>query len=593
MRVIATAGHVDHGKSTLVHALTDMEPDRWKEEHRRGLTIDLGFAWTTLPSGETVAFVDVPGHERFVTNMLAGVGPVPAVMFVVAADEGWMPQSAEHLAAIDALGVRHGLLVVTRSDLADPRRARTRALGEIEDTSLGEVEAVTVSGATGQGVDELRGALDRLVAQLPAPDPEGPVRLWVDRAFTIRGAGTVVTGTLPAGKLRTGDELVLAPAGRRVAVEGLQTLGRDADSASAVARAAVNIRGLDRGHAGRGMALITPDRWFTTDTLDVRLRGDPADRLPSELTLHMGAARVLARVRSLGPDTARLKLAIPLPLHVGDVALLRNPGARRIAAGVVVLDVDPPHLGRRGAASARARTLAGMSDHADGYAELRRRGLVRRRHLLAMGCTPPDAPGAGEWLCDPDLWASLRTRLRDLVDVYAKSHPLDPRLPLEAARRTLGLPDRRLAEVLAVEAQDLSVRDGGLVSGEAAPALPPEVEAGLEAIRRGLANAPFAAPEAGWLADLGLTPKLLAAAVRAGRLLRVAQGVYLLPDALERATAVLVDLPEPFTVSEARTALGTSRRVAVPLLELLDSRGVTERIDDSGRRSLRGRAPDR
>src|SRR5215510_10176093 len=151
MQVIATAGHVDHGKSTLVRALTGMEPDRWEAERRRGMTIDLGFAWTTLASGERLAFVDVPGHERFVTNMLAGVGPVPAVMIVVAADEGWMPQSAEHLAAIDALTVRHGLLVVTRSDRADPARALAQARAEIARTSLGDVEAVTVSGATGEG----------------------------------------------------------------------------------------------------------------------------------------------------------------------------------------------------------------------------------------------------------------------------------------------------------------------------------------------------------------------------------------------------------------------------------------------------------
>src|SRR4051812_33388398 len=194
MYVVATAGHVDHGKSTLVRALTGMEPDRWAEERRRGMTIDLGFAWTTLGSGATVAFVDVPGHERFVPNMLAGVGPAPAALVVVAADEGWMPQSAEHLAALDALDVRHGLLAVTRADLADPGPALRRARAEIAATSLGAVPAVAVSGVTGAGLDELRTALDTLVAGLPPSDVGAPVRLWVDRSFTIRGAGTVVTG---------------------------------------------------------------------------------------------------------------------------------------------------------------------------------------------------------------------------------------------------------------------------------------------------------------------------------------------------------------------------------------------------------------
>src|SRR5882672_6734678 len=201
MQVIATAGHVDHGKSALVRALTGMEPDRWAEERRRGLTIDLGFAWTKLPGGEQLAFVDVPGHERFVPNMLAGLGPVPAVMFVVAADGGWMPQSAEHLAAVDALGVRHGLLVITRSDLADPAPATRQARAEIARTSLGAVEAVPVSAVTGEGLDDLRAALFRLAAALAEPVPAvgAPIRLWIDRSFTIRGAGTVVTGTLPAG----------------------------------------------------------------------------------------------------------------------------------------------------------------------------------------------------------------------------------------------------------------------------------------------------------------------------------------------------------------------------------------------------------
>src|SRR5580658_1442080 len=202
MHVVVTAGHVDHGKSALIRALTGQEPDRWAEERRRGMTIDLGFGWLNLPAGDQMAFVDVPGHERFVPNMLAGVGPVPAILFVVAADEGWMPQSAEHLAAIEAVGIRHGLLVVSRSDLADPGPATRQAADQIAATSLGRVESVAVSAVTGAGLPELRAALVRLVASLPVPDAAAPVRLWVDRSFSIRGSGTVVTGTLPAGTVR-------------------------------------------------------------------------------------------------------------------------------------------------------------------------------------------------------------------------------------------------------------------------------------------------------------------------------------------------------------------------------------------------------
>ena len=275
MQVIATAGHVDHGKSALVRALTGMEPDRWAEERRRGLTIDLGFAWMTLPGGDRVAFVDVPGHERFVPNMLAGVGPVPAVLFVVAADGGWMPQSAEHLAAINAVGIRHGLLAVTRCDLADPGPATRQALELRLPTSLGAVEAVAVSAVTGAGLPELRDALARLVAALPAPDPAAPVRLWVDRSFSIRGSGTVVTGTLPAGTVTAGQELLLTPSLRPARIRGLESLNEPVTSVTGVARVAVNLRGVPAGVPARGMALIEAGRWTLTKLVDVRLSQPP------------------------------------------------------------------------------------------------------------------------------------------------------------------------------------------------------------------------------------------------------------------------------------------------------------------------------
>ena len=599
MHVVATAGHVDHGKSTLVRALTGMEPDRWAEERRRGMTIDLGFAWTGLPSGQTVAFVDVPGHERFVANMLAGVGPVPAALFVVAADEGWMPQSAEHLDALDAFGVAHGLLAVTRSDRAEPGPARDRALAEIAGTSLGMVEAVAVSGRTGAGLDDLRAALDRLVARLPAADPAAPVRLWVDRAFTVRGSGTVVTGTLAAGTVAVGDELLLAPGSRPAAVRAVQSLGRARQRVSGTARVAANLRGVRLEDVRRGCALLTPDRWLSTEVLDVRLHDvrsqqSPA-RLPAELALHLGSAAVPARLRPLGTgplgtDTARLSLARPLPLRIGDRGLLRDPGRRQVVAGVTALDVCPPPLTRRGAAAARATVLSTMDGVPDGAAELCRRGLVRAGELRAMGAEPPGPPTAGDWLVDPDRWAALRRSLADAVAAHAAAHPLEHGLPVEAARRQLDLPDPRL--VTALVTAPLTVRDGR-VTAAAAPELPDRVRAAVEAVRAELAVEPFAAPAADRLAELGLGARELAAAIRAGALTRLADGVYLLPDAATVAARVLATLPEPFTLSAARQALGTSRRVAVPLLELLDARGTTERLPDSRRRLARTlRHPD-
>ena len=299
MQVIATAGHVDHGKSALVRALTGMEPDRWAEERRRGLTIDLGFAWLALPDGERLAFVDVPGHERFVPNMLAGVGPVPAVLFVVAADGGWMPQSAEHLAAIDALGIKRGLLAVSRADLADPGPATGQASEQIAGTSLGRVPAIAVSSVTGQGLPELRTALAELAAGLPVPDAGAPVRLWVDRVFSMTGSGTVVTGTLPAGTVHTGDELLLAPARRPVRIRGIESLNQKVTQASGVARVAVNLRGTAPGQLARGMALVEPGGWTLTGT-DRRQAGRPA-RAPRRRA-GSAAAAPGHRAHRIGPD---------------------------------------------------------------------------------------------------------------------------------------------------------------------------------------------------------------------------------------------------------------------------------------------------
>jgi selenocysteine-specific elongation factor len=587
MHVVATAGHVDHGKSTLVRALTGMEPDRWAEEKRRGMTIDLGFAWTTLPSGATVAFVDVPGHERFVPNMLAGIGSVPAALIVVAADDGWMPQSAEHLAALDALGVRHGLIAVTRSDLADPAPAATRAHAEVAATSLGDVEVVIVSGATGAGLPDLRSALDRLIATLPAPDRQAPVRLWIDRAFTIRGSGTVVTGTLGAGRLRTGDELAL-PDGRLVRVRGLQSLGNPTPDAAAVARVAVNLRGVEVADVGRGTALLTPGGFGTTEVIDVRITGDPVADLPRTATLHVGSAAVPVRIRPLGTDTARLRLDRPLPLRLGDRALLRDPGLHRLAGGVTVLDVAVPPLRRRGAAAARAAALTTMDGRPDERDEVRRRLLVRRDDLRRMGVPAATAPVAGDWLADPEHWAALGTRLAAEVARYAEARPLEPGVPLEELRRILDLPDRVLVDALIKP--PLASRGGRVMAG-AATGLPEPVAQAVDQVRADLAQRPFAAPEAARLAELGLGTRQIAAAVRAGALLRLADTVVLAPDAVDAATSVLATIPQPFTLSDARQALGTTRRVAVPLLELLDRNHRTRRLPDDRRVITGGEEP--
>ncbi len=572
MHVIATAGHVDHGKSTLLHALTGMRPDRLAEERRRGLTIELGFSWTTLPSGQRVAFVDVPGHQRFVPTMLAGVGPLPAVMFVVAANEGWSAQSTEHLGALDALRVGHSVLVITKSDLADPGPALEQAREMLCGSTLAQAEAVAVSAQTGAGIGELVGALGRLVARIPTPDPEAPVRFWVDRVFSVAGAGTVVTGTLGEGTLRIGDELSVG--GQTARIRGLQSLKERVEQVSGVARVAVNLRGADRSSIERGQPLLTPHAWLHTATVDV---STAREIRAGQATLHIGAAAVAARVRPLGGGSSRLTLSTELPLKIGDRALLRDPG-QHVIDGVTVLDVAPPALRRRGAARVRATDLAGGAP--DAARLLRQHGVLKRGELAAMGVAPTTDPVVGDWLVDPDLWARLGERLAALVEEHGRAHPLEPGLPVEAARRSLGLPERRVVEALACPPLTLAGGRLSLRSGVAAP-----VAEAVEQIRAHLDQTPFAAPEADWLAERGIDRKVIAAAVRARLLVDLGSGVVMLPDAPAKAADLLGRLPQPFTVADARRALGTSRRVAVPLLEHLDGQGVTRRID-AGHREL-------
>ncbi|WP_067186175.1 selenocysteine-specific translation elongation factor [Microtetraspora niveoalba] len=592
MYVIATAGHVDHGKSTLVRALTGMEPDRWAEERRRGMTIDLGYAWTTLDNGARVAFVDVPGHRRFISNTLAGVGPVPAVLLVVAADEGWCRQTSEHVDALDALGVGHGVLAISRADLGYPESAEEEARDHLAGTSLAGIEAVPVSPVAGTGLGELRAALARLTEALPPP-PDRPARLWVDRAFSVHGAGTVVTGTLATGSLRVGDELEVVPSGGRVRIRGIETLRTPVGEVRAVARVALNLRAVRPDDIARGSALVVPDQWAVTASMDVRL-AVRTERPPAQALLHIGSASVPVRVRPLGADTARLTLAGPVPVRIGERALLRDPGRVGVAAGVVVLDPFPPPLGRRGAARRRSEELAAMTGAPDPAAEVRVRGAVRRAQLVRAGAIgggdalPARAVETGGWIVDGEMWSRWRDGLAEAVDRWAAAHPMRPGLPPAAAVRELGLPDGALLDALVRQEPGLVADRDGVHRRRMTVTLPPGAQRALDDLLGRLAARPFAAPEAGELAEAGLTEGHLGVAVKRGDLVRLAGGVYLRPDAIDEAVRRLSALPQPFTASEARQALATTRRVALPLFEELDRRGHTRRVD-ARLRSVNGR----
>ena len=622
MDVIATAGHVDHGKSTLVRALTGMEPDRLAEEQRRGLTIDLGFAWTTLPSGREVAFVDVPGHERFLGNMLAGVGPAPVVCLVVAADQGWQAQSSDHRDAIVALGIEHGLVAITRADLATPEQladteAQIRA--QLGGTPLAQAPIVVVSaidhpGADrhpgerrdlearpGTGLDTFVRRLDEVLGHVPPADSDARVRLWVDRSFSIRGAGTVVTGSLTAGTLRQGDRLLLVGEGgeRPVSVRGLHSRNAAVPVVTPYARAAVNLREIATDAVHRGDALVTPGTWPIVDTIDVRRTcGDGFAEAPRQVVVHVGTAAIPARLRPFDDDHARLSLRRALPFQVADRLVLRSPGGHSVLAGGLVLDVDPPAMRRRGDGRRWAAELATRPATGDPASEVARRGAMRPERLRRFGLGGLDSPPEDVdevqqheawWVHRPALreWAR---RLQQAVARKLRDDPLAPGLSEGAAVDLLRrlhppLPDAVLLPLV--------VRGAGLESHRGALRTPgrvtdlDEAEAAVVQLEQRLRERPFAAPEAEDLAALRLGPRQLAAAERAGRLLRLGGGVVLLPRAPALAMRRLAALEQPFTTSEARQALDTTRRVAIPLLEFLDARGWTRRLDSTRRSVVR------
>lgn len=612
MHVVATAGHVDHGKSALVRALTDMDPDRWAEEKRRGLTIDLGFVWTTLPSGTDLAFVDVPGHEKFLGNMLAGVGPAPVVIFVVAADEGWQEQSTDHRDAVRALDIRHGLIALTRADRADATRraeATAQVRHELAGTALADAPLVEVSAHTGEGIAQMRQVLDEVLAQVPAPDPQARVRVWIDRAFSVKGAGTVVTGTLAAGTLRVGDTLQLAsPDGTRaVEVRGLHSENTAHQVLEPTSRVAVNLRGISADAIHRGHSLLSAGAWELVEQIDVRRTfGQDFYELPQSIVVHIGTAGLEAHVRPLSADYARLSLAYPLPLQLLDRFVVRSPGGRHVSAGVQVIDVYPPELNRRGAARRRAEELelladaspsatstpaASPSPFTDPTGYIQRVGYVPVGKLQRAGFTvgDPAVPPQGiiafrQWWIAAREITRWKNQLLVALGKHAQENPLAAGMPRKAAMDALDLQEDALLGI-AVAAAKVEQVDGVLrVPGHKVDL--GAAEASVAKLEAWLADDPFAAPEADELQELRLGAKQLAAAENAGRLLRLGQGIIVLPSAPQEAKKRIAQLEQPFTLSAARKALSTTRRVAIPLLEYLDEQGITRRLD-GGLRELR------
>ncbi|MCH2420097.1 MAG: selenocysteine-specific translation elongation factor [Acidimicrobiales bacterium] len=561
MHVVATAGHVDHGKSTLVEALTGTDPDRFAEEKARGLTIDLGFATTTLPSGAALSLVDVPGHVRFIKNMLAGVGAVDACLFVVAATEGWKPQSEEHLRILELLGVRHGVVALTKVGPADDDLVDLAHL-EVEErvagTFLEGAPVVNTDAPTGVGLDNLRAALDDLLAATPTAVDHGRPRLWIDRAFSARGAGTVVTGTLTGGRLHTDDELAVHPAGSPVRVRSLQNHHAERDELPPGSRCAVNLVGVAHDEVVRGHVLVRSDQWHHTTVVDASLR--VLDRLDHPVSrrgahvVYLGSGEHPVRMRILGPDAldpgtegaVRIHLPEPLPLLPGDRFVLRESGRAETVGGGEVLDVDPTER------ASRARPDRSVDR------VVRERGWVPVDELERLTGERRE-PDLDRWVVDPVV---LHRTLEDLRNALADAGPRGLDL--------VGLGE--LARAAVVLLDDAEVEAGRLVAAGVDDPLAdhPFVAA--------LAASPFVPPSPDGV-DRGELREL----VRRGDVVEV-EGIFFASSAVDAAgrlaARLLVDHPEGFTVSTFREEAGNTRKHAMPLLARLDATGMTRRRGD-------------
>ncbi len=582
MPIVATAGHVDHGKSTLIEALTGRDPDRWAEEKERGLTIDLGFAWREL-EGHDVGFVDVPGHERFIKNMLAGVGAVDVALFVVAADEGWMPQSEEHLAVLDLLDTNYGVIALNRIDLVDADTAdlaELEIMEQVEGTALAHWPIIRVSPVTGEGMPQLETALATQLGAAGDPiDSERP-RLWIDRSFHISGAGLVVTGTLSGGHIAAGQELMLWPDAKPVRVRGLQHHDAPVAALGPGTRAALNLAGIDG--AERGMLLTEPDALSTTAAFLATLR--QVRSLDDDLSargafhLHAGTGSWPVQLRILDSGVGTIRSRAPVPLQVGDHFIIRETGRRAVVAGGRVLDPRPKRSGaelRRAASLLREVLDEDPNRVADTLLEIRGTASLDQLRRDSGGGSPGTPFASSTSAMAAGTAAAL---LDDVVAATTRFHSDNRLRP--------GITKAEIASTLGVDAESISlvvsgtnelVDEGGtLRRADFEPGLSPrELAAWQDA--EGRLRASLAVPRA---TQLGLETELLHALVRDGRLTRIADDLVYLPEQVETITAAFRKLPTEFTVAEFRDELGVTRRQAIPLLEWFDGQGITRRKGD-------------
>ncbi|HEX8100257.1 MAG TPA: selenocysteine-specific translation elongation factor [Actinomycetota bacterium] len=607
LHVVATAGHVDHGKSALILRLTGMDPDRLAEEKRRGLTIDLGFAWTTLESGHEVGFVDVPGHERFVRNMLAGVGPVRLVLFVVAADEGWKPQSEEHLQILDVLGVDGAVVALTKVDQVDSETRNNRTAevtAKLEGTALAGAPIVGCSAVTGEGMADVRAALDATIGSATPAEALGRARQFIDRVFTVKGSGTVVTGTLTGGALHAGDEAEVLPSGHRARIRGLQTHKRPLTIARPVSRVAVNLAGTPKENLERGDVLTVPGQWRATSVIEGSMRTvrglGHALSARGAFKLYAGSAERDARIRLYGPRElrageeafVRVTLSRPLVLDFKDSFVLREAGRQETVAGGVVLDTEPP-LRSTGDPIARLQARQDADRAGLAWRVVVDRGALRASEMKFLaGVGPGDAESrgaarVGAWLMTPELLELASETVIGAVSDLHERHPLQRGMEVPQVHSLLTGVSRAFADPGLSEALlEHLVGAGGVQREENIVRLPDHgaLTAGREDADRLVSRIEAAEPmppSVKELASEGFDRELIQAACTDGRLVRVSPDVVVTPHFLARAEEVVRERSaDGVTVSAFREALGTTRKYALPILEYFDERRITRRKGD-------------
>lgn len=633
MHVIGTAGHVDHGKSRLVEALTGIDPDRLKEEKEREMTIDLGFAWLTLPSGEPVGIVDVPGHRDFIENMLAGVGGIDAALFVVAADEGVMPQTREHLAILDLLGVRNGVVALTKTDLVEDEEwlelVQIDVAELLEDTALADASIVPVSVRTGQGLPILLEELDRLLENAPPRSDLGRPRLPIDRVFTIAGFGTVVTGTLVDGHLQVGQEVEVLPQGLKARVRGLQTHKERIERAVPGSRVAINLTGVSIDEVQRGDVVTTPGWLKPTMLIDVHLRYLASAPRPlrhnATLKFFSGSAEVMARARLLdseaiapgGEGWVQLRLAEPVALVRGDHFIGRQPSPAVTVGGGQIVDPHPRRRHRRFRSEviARLMTLARgspveiflqsleTSQPCQLLELMERSGLAMeeagnvlqelldsREVLILDSRIRQQLPSiqqlitSNRYLISAAGWQKLSDTLTIALRDYHQRHPLRQGMPREELKSQLRLSTKLLNEVV-----NRAVSQSKLVDEEAALRLPEhrvkfsaDQERQVQELLAAFKKSPYTPPSVA-NSEAIVGTEVLNALIQQRKLVQVSEGVLFLKETYEEMVKRVIEhIREKgtITVAQVRDMFAASRKYALALMEHLDEHKVTKRVGD-------------